>query len=107
MQAAEGATKSALTADFSMISQSAITVAGYVKCSKQALADGGKTLVYSYDAKGERTGITALLTALPQAGLRMADLDTEASSLEDIFVGLVHHEAPATHGTAPAAEEAR
>ena len=27
--------------------------------------------------------------------LRMADLDTEASTLEDIFVGLVHHEEPA------------
>ena len=56
------------------------------------LADNGETLVYSYDAAGERTGITALLAALPEAGVRLKDLDTEASSLEDIFVNLVHHE---------------
>ena len=31
-----------------------------------------------------------------------ADLDTEASTLEDIFVGLVHDEAPAALGTHPA-----
>ena len=54
------------------------------------LADGGATLVYRYDARGTRTGITALLNALPEAGLRMRDLVTRQSSLEDIFVELVH-----------------
>jgi ABC-2 type transport system ATP-binding protein len=54
------------------------------------LDEGGRRLTYGYDTQGERTGITALLTALSEAGLQLKDLDTEASSLEDIFVGLVH-----------------
>jgi ABC-2 type transport system ATP-binding protein len=54
-----------------------------------ALADGGRALVYSYDTKGERTGITALLADLAAADIRFSDLQTTQSSLEDIFVGLV------------------
>jgi len=54
-----------------------------------ALADGGNALVYSYDTQAERTGITALLQALSDAGLRLKDLHTEQSSLEEIFVNLV------------------
>ncbi len=59
--------------------------------SKYALevADGGETLVYSYDTQGEATGITALLADLAKAGLKLADLQTKQSSLEEIFVGLV------------------
>jgi ABC-2 type transport system ATP-binding protein len=49
----------------------------------------GLTLTYSYDTKAERTGITRLLQALGEAGIRFRDLDTEQSSLEDIFVSLV------------------
>jgi len=52
------------------------------------LADEGATLVYTYDTKGEATGITALLADLAGAGLKLADLKTTQSSLEDIFVGL-------------------
>src|ERR1700686_3695616 len=52
------------------------------------LAADGKELTYSYDTKGERTGITALLDALHVAGLRFRDLHTTQSSLEDIFVGM-------------------
>ena len=52
------------------------------------LADEGGTLVYTYDTKGEATGITALLADLAGAGLKLADLKTTQSSLEDIFVGL-------------------
>ena len=48
-----------------------------------------QTLVYNYDATGERTGITGLLQRLPQPGLRMNDVATRQSSLEDIFVELV------------------
>jgi ABC-2 type transport system ATP-binding protein len=51
-------------------------------------ADGGE-LIYTYDTRGERTGITALLRDLNQAGIRFRDLHTTQSSLEDIFVGLV------------------
>ncbi|WP_375280060.1 ABC transporter ATP-binding protein [Pseudooctadecabacter sp.] len=46
-------------------------------------------LVYTYDTRMERTGITGLLAALPGAGLKMTDLQTQQSSLEEIFVSLV------------------
>ena len=49
----------------------------------------GASLIYTYDTKGERTGITTLLNDLQKAGLQMADMQTRQSSLEDIFVGLV------------------
>jgi ABC-2 type transport system ATP-binding protein len=54
-----------------------------------ALAADGTELVYSYDTRGERTGITRLLAALNEAGIRFRDLQTTQSSLEDIFVNLV------------------
>ncbi|WP_336485594.1 ABC transporter ATP-binding protein [Methylobacterium nigriterrae] len=57
------------------------------------LASDGRELVYTYDTKGERTGITGLLTALSSAGIRFSDLRTSQSSLEDIFVGLVRERA--------------
>ncbi|MBT3070853.1 ABC transporter ATP-binding protein [Rhodomicrobium sp. Az07] len=53
------------------------------------LAGDGQQLVYTYDTKGEHTGITALLNELSAAGIRFKDLNTKQSSLEDIFVGLV------------------
>src|SRR6202050_2056090 len=53
------------------------------------LSDGGGELTYNYDTKGERTGITSLLSDLRDAGIRFYDLDTTQSSLEDIFVSLV------------------
>src|SRR6202451_862369 len=56
------------------------------------LGSDGKELVYTYDTKGERTGITALLDALQAAGIRFRDLHTTQSSLEDIFVGLLRHQ---------------
>jgi ABC-2 type transport system ATP-binding protein len=54
------------------------------------LCDGGRSLIYDYDTKGDRTGITSLLGDLRSAGIRLSDLDTSQSSLEDIFVSLVH-----------------
>ena len=53
------------------------------------LADGGRKIVYTYDTKAERTGITTFLNDLRTAGLSFTDLNTDQSSLEDIFVGLV------------------
>lgn len=50
-------------------------------------------LVYTYDTKGARTGITKLLNDVSAAGLVLRDVRTEQSSLEDIFVGLVHEDA--------------
>jgi len=53
------------------------------------LAANGHELVFTYDTKGERTGITALLNDLRDAGISFKDLSTTQSSLEDIFVDLV------------------
>lgn len=58
-----------------------------------ALSENGETLTFTYDTKGERTGITTLLNNLAKAGLTMSDLQTRQSSLEDIFVGLVKEQA--------------
>jgi ABC-2 type transport system ATP-binding protein len=52
-------------------------------------AANGTELVYTYDTKSERTGITALLKDLADAGIRFRDLHTTQSSLEEIFVSLV------------------
>jgi len=57
------------------------------------LAEGGRALVYSYDSRAERTGITALLNDLQAEGLQMTDLSTHQSNLEEIFVGLVKENA--------------
>ncbi len=57
--------------------------------SKYDLTIEGDGLLYSYDTKTDRTGITGLLADLQAAGLKMTDLQTRQSSLEDIFVSLV------------------
>ncbi|MBR0751449.1 ABC transporter ATP-binding protein [Bradyrhizobium jicamae] len=53
------------------------------------LSADGREVTYNYDTKGDRTGITSLLSDLRNAGIRISDLDTKQSSLEDIFVSLV------------------
>ena len=53
------------------------------------LAENGAALIYTYDESSDRTGITALLQALTEAGIRFKDVHTTQSSLEDIFVTLV------------------
>src|SRR3546814_7090880 len=45
---------------------------------------------YVFDTKAERTGISALLGRMSDLGIGYKDLKTEESSLEDIFVNLVH-----------------
>ena len=57
------------------------------------LENSGTQLVYTYDTRGERTGITKLLADVAAEGLVLKDLQTVESSLEDIFVGLVHEDA--------------
>ena len=53
------------------------------------LADTGRKLVYNYDTGNDQTGITELIDDLNLAGLRIKDLHTTETSLEDIFVGLL------------------
>lgn len=52
-------------------------------------SDDGLTLSYCYDNRSGSTGITRLLADLQSAGLKLRDLQTQQSSLEDIFVDLV------------------
>jgi len=52
------------------------------------LSDDGFSISYKYKA-GEKTGITSLLSDLKTAGIEFEDIDTEKSSLEEIFVSLV------------------
>ncbi len=56
---------------------------------KLSLEENGQCLIYDYDTTAERTGITALLAALAEAGIRLRDISTRQSSLEDIFVEIV------------------
>ena len=53
------------------------------------LSENGMSLIYSYNAQGERTGITNLLQDLKSSGLKLKDIKTEQSTLEKIFVTLV------------------
>ena len=59
------------------------------KKHKLELSDDSMRLHYVYDTQAGRTGITALLADLRDAGLVFKDLETKQSSLEQIFVGLV------------------
>jgi ABC-2 type transport system ATP-binding protein len=54
-----------------------------------SLSGDRRDLTYTYDTQAERTGITRLLGALSEAGIRFRDIETTQSSLEDIFIGLV------------------
>ena len=53
------------------------------------LSDDGTQLIYAYDTQAERTGIARLMTALGEQGIVLKDLQTNQSSLEDIFVNLL------------------
>ena len=54
------------------------------------LADEGRQLIYSFDAQATDTGIPSFLKRISELGVDYKDLHTEQSSLEDIFVSLVH-----------------
>src|SRR5690606_10659299 len=63
------------------------------------LANDGKDLVFTYDTQGERTGVTALLTELNRLDIRLRDLQTTQSSLEEIVIDLVKQNEQAAAGT--------
>jgi ABC-2 type transport system ATP-binding protein len=60
------------------------------------LTKEGHTLVYTFDTQTEETGIAALLKQLAELGIDFKDLHSSESSLEDIFVSLVHADKPGT-----------
>lgn len=53
------------------------------------LSNDGLKLTYTYDINAERKGITALMADLGSSGIRYRDMETQQSSLEEIFVSLV------------------
>jgi ABC-2 type transport system ATP-binding protein len=57
------------------------------------LKDDGNILEYTFDTTAERTGVTSLLRKMSEIGIQFRDLDTKTSSLEEIFVSLVHGKA--------------
>ena len=57
-----------------------------------SLEAGGHELRYVFDANAEKTGVPSLLRAMSDTGIGFKDLNTRQSSLEDIFVSLVHDE---------------
>jgi len=57
---------------------------------KLRLEDNGHALCYEFDSHADRTGIASLMRALSDNGIAYKDLSTHQSSLEDIFVELVH-----------------
>jgi ABC-2 type transport system ATP-binding protein len=55
------------------------------------LSADGQDLIYTFDAQAEETGIAALIRRLNGLGIDFKDLKTHQSSLEEIFVSLVHN----------------
>jgi len=60
-----------------------------------ALADKGHRLEYTFDTTADRTGVASLIRRMSELGILFKDLETKQSSLEDIFVSLVHAPKPA------------
>ncbi|MBL8265551.1 ABC transporter ATP-binding protein [Steroidobacter sp.] len=56
------------------------------------LAADGTQLIYTFDAQADATGIASLLRQLNELGIDFKDLHTSESSLEEIFVSLVHQQ---------------
>lgn len=57
-----------------------------------SLKNEGGELEYAFDAHAEKTGVPSLLRRLSDLGVAFKDLNTRQSSLEDIFVSLVHRD---------------
>jgi ABC-2 type transport system ATP-binding protein len=54
------------------------------------LEDEGHTICYRFDSHAHHTGISTLMRRIDALGVEYKDLSTHQSSLEDIFVSLVH-----------------
>ena len=53
------------------------------------LIDEGKSFLYYYNTGKERTGITSLLSDMNNIGINLFDIQTEETSLEEIFVKII------------------
>ncbi|OEY67602.1 ABC transporter ATP-binding protein [Marinobacter sp. X15-166B] len=65
-------------------------VPGELALEPVELSGDGFELVYTFDSQQEQAGVAKLLRTLGDLGIEYRDLQTRESSLEDIFVGLVH-----------------
>ena len=65
-----------------------------------SLKADGNEIEYVFDSNAERTGVPSLLRRLSDLGIAFKDLNTRQSSLEDIFVSLVHRDTNTTTGAA-------
>ena len=61
----------------------------FAEFDREVLNADGTELNYVYDPRGSQDAVAALLDDLARAGIRLKDLHTTQSSLEDIFVNLV------------------
>jgi len=60
-----------------------------LKKYKLEISNSGNTLIYNYDINIEKTGITALLNDLSKENIKLKDIQSKQSSLEDIFINIV------------------
>jgi ABC-2 type transport system ATP-binding protein len=71
------------------LQQPLATVPGGMNGYELELGGNGHELIYTFDAQAEHSGIAGLLKRLDEQGIAFKDLNTEQSSLEEIFVNLV------------------
>ncbi|MCG7199651.1 ABC transporter ATP-binding protein [Marinobacter pelagius] len=65
-------------------------VPGELTLEPVELANDGWELIFTFDSQQEQAGVARLLRTLGDLGIEYRDLQTRESSLEEIFVGLVH-----------------
>ncbi|GGC71535.1 ABC transporter ATP-binding protein [Marinobacter halophilus] len=65
-------------------------VPGELTLEPVELSDDGYELIYTFDSQQQQAGVARLLRTLSDLGIDYRDLQTRESSLEEIFVGLVH-----------------
>ncbi|WP_417514446.1 ABC transporter ATP-binding protein [Marinobacter sp.] len=65
-------------------------VPGELTLEPVELSEDGYELIYTFDSQQEQAGVARLLRTLGDIGIDYRDLRTRESSLEEIFVGLVH-----------------
>ncbi len=66
------------------------TLPEQLKAFNLCLSEDGSKLTYTFDAHQETSGIADLLSSLSEQGIALKDLQSQQSSLEEIFVSLVH-----------------
>ena len=71
------------------LKKSLSTIPTKLKKYNLKLIDEGNSFHYYYNTGKERTGITSLLSDMNQIGINLFDIQTEETSLEDIFVKII------------------